>query len=49
MPAAGERGVWEVEHSVARAKCGSNHGNNLYAACITCNRSKGVSACHGKG
>ena|SRR5947207_7815542 len=38
----GTRGSWEVEHSVARANGGSNHGNNLYAACITCNRSKGA-------
>jgi hypothetical protein len=38
----GCRGAWEVEHSIARANGGSNHGNNLYAACITCNRSKGA-------
>src|SRR5688500_7526035 len=37
----GTKGAWEVEHSVARARGGSNHGNNLYAACISCNRSKG--------
>ncbi len=36
----GARGAWEVEHSVARAQGGSGHGNNLYAACICCNRSK---------
>lgn len=36
------RGAWEVEHSVARANGGSQHGNNLYAACITCNRAKGA-------
>lgn len=35
-----ERGCWEVEHSRPRAKGGSDHGNNLYAACIPCNRSK---------
>jgi len=36
----GARGAWEVEHSIPRAKGGSDHGNNLYAAHITCNRSK---------
>ena len=36
----GYRGAWEVEHSIARANGGSHHGNNLYAACISCNRSK---------
>lgn len=37
----GARGAWEVEHSKPRSKGGSDHGNNLYAACIFCNRSKG--------
>lgn len=37
----GKRGAWEVEHSVPQCKSGSHHGNNLYAACITCNRDKG--------
>lgn len=32
---------WEVEHSVPRAKGGTDHLNNLYASCIPCNRSKG--------
>jgi hypothetical protein len=36
----GARGAWEVEHSVARAVGGTNRLNNLYAACISCNRSK---------
>jgi hypothetical protein len=36
----GARGAWEVEHSIARANGGSSHRNNLYAACISCNRSK---------
>lgn len=40
----GERGAWEVEHSVPRADGGSNRGNNLYAACISCNREKGTRA-----
>lgn len=36
----GDRGSWEVEHSVARARGGTDRLNNLYAACISCNRSK---------
>jgi len=36
------RGKWEVEHSNARANGGTDHLNNLYAACISCNRSKGA-------
>ena len=39
----GKRGAWEVEHSRPRSKGGTNHLNNLYAACICCNRSKGNS------
>ena len=35
------RGAWEIEHSKPRAHGGSNRLNNLYAACIECNRSKG--------
>jgi 5-methylcytosine-specific restriction endonuclease McrA len=37
----GHRGAWEVEHSKPRCNGGSEHGNNLYAACIGCNREKG--------
>ena len=37
----GKRGAWEVEHSRPRSKGGTNHRNNLYTACISCNRSKG--------
>jgi 5-methylcytosine-specific restriction endonuclease McrA len=33
-------GAWEIDHSVPRAKGGSDHLNNLFAACISCNRSK---------
>jgi hypothetical protein len=40
----GVRGAWHVEHSRPRAKGGSSHGNNLYAACIPCNLAKGT--CH---
>ena len=36
----GTRGSWEIEHSIAQARGGTHHGNNLFAACISCNRSK---------
>jgi len=36
------RAAWEVEHSRPRAKGGMDHLNNLYAACIRCNREKGT-------
>ena len=39
---AAGRAAWEVEHSRPRANGGSDHGNNLYPACISCNRSKGT-------
>ena len=38
------RGIWEVEHSNPRSKGGTDRLNNLYAACVSCNRSKGNSA-----
>lgn len=38
----GARGAWEVEHSVARANGATDHGSNLFAACIGRNRQKGV-------
>lgn len=37
----GKRGAWEVEHSIARANGGTDHGNNLFPAHIACNRQKG--------
>lgn len=40
----GKRGAWEIEHSVAQARGGTDHGNNLFAAHISCNRSKGDSS-----
>ncbi len=40
----GRRGAWEVEHSKPRSKDGTDHMNNLYAACIACNRKKGNSS-----
>ena len=41
--AIGKRGAWEIEHSRPRSRGGTDHLNNLYAACISCNRSKGNS------
>lgn len=38
----GRRGAWEIEHSRPRSRGGTDHGNNLYAAHIDCNRTKGV-------
>jgi len=38
----GARGAWEVEHSKPLAAGGTDHLNNLFAACISCNRSKGA-------
>lgn len=40
----GARGAWEVEHSNPQAKGGTHRLNNLYPACISCNRSKGTSS-----
>lgn len=39
----GSKGAWEIEHSNPRSLGGTNRLNNLYPACISCNRSKGVS------
>jgi len=36
------KGAWEIEHSIPVSKGGTDHLNNLYAACIQCNRSKGA-------
>lgn len=36
------RGAWEVEHRVPRAKGGTDHLNNLVAACWPCNVDKGT-------
>ncbi len=36
----GAKGAWHVDHSIPRAKGGSDHLNNLYAACIPCNLQK---------
>lgn len=36
----GRKGAWEIEHSVPRAKGGTDHPNNLFGAHIICNREK---------
>ena len=36
----GLKGAWEVEHSNPKSKGGTDRLNNLYASCISCNRSK---------
>lgn len=37
---AGAKGSWHIEHSIPRSNGGSNHLNNLFAACISCNLEK---------
>jgi len=39
----GAKGSWHIEHSVAKANGGSDHMNNLFPACISCNIVKGTS------
>jgi len=38
------KGVWQIEHSIARAKGGTDHFNNLFPACVKCNLEKGTMA-----
>jgi 5-methylcytosine-specific restriction endonuclease McrA len=38
----GARGSWHVDHSRARSRGGSDHGNDLFPACIDCNLDKGT-------
>jgi len=38
----GARGAWHREHSVPRARGGTEHGNNVRPACIVCNLEKGT-------
>jgi hypothetical protein len=40
LPFSGYGRRWHVDHSRPRALGGSDHMNNLFAACITCNCSK---------
>ncbi len=39
---AGERGAWEVDHSVPLALGGTNLPRNLWPACADCNSDKGI-------
>jgi hypothetical protein len=38
----GERGAWEVDHSVPTSRGGTDYLRNLVPACIDCNRQKGT-------
>lgn len=38
----GERGAWEVDHSVPKSRGGTDYLRNLVPACIDCNRLKGT-------
>lgn len=40
----GARGGWHVEHSKARVRGGTDHGNNLLPAHIDCNLKKGTAS-----
>lgn len=37
----GERGAWEVDHSVSLKRRGSSIKRNLYPMCVDCNQKKG--------
>ena len=37
----GARGAWEVDHRKPLSRGGTDHMNNLSAACVYCNREKG--------
>lgn len=37
----GARGAWEVDHSIPLSRGGTEHLNNLFPVCISCNREKG--------
>lgn len=38
----GAKGAWHIEHSRPKVDGGTNHMNNLYPACISCNCEKGT-------
>jgi len=38
----GTRGAWHIEHSHPKALGGTDHLNNLFPACISCNLEKGT-------
>ncbi|MCY1083748.1 HNH endonuclease [Archangium lansingense] len=37
----GSRGAWQIDHSRSRRNQGTDHLNNLAAACVACNQEKG--------
>lgn len=37
----GNRGAWQVDHSLPVSRGGTAHLNNLVAACVDCNQTKG--------
>lgn len=38
----GERGAWEVDHSVPISRGGTGYYRNLWPACVSCNTEKGT-------
>lgn len=36
------RGGWEIDHSKPLSRGGTGHRNNLFPACVPCNREKGT-------
>ncbi len=38
----GERGAWEVDHSVPLSRGGTDYYRNLWPACVSCNTEKGT-------
>lgn len=38
---SGRRGAWQIDHSRSKANGGTDHLNNLVAACVDCNQEKG--------
>ncbi len=38
----GQRGAWEVDHSIPISRGGTDHLNNLWPACVSCNTEKGT-------
>lgn len=42
----GERGAWEVDHSVPLSRGGTDYYRNLWPACVSCNTEKGTLTGH---
>ncbi len=36
------RATWEIDHSIPLSRGGTDHRNNLFPACVPCNREKGT-------